>query len=246
MRYTFNAALVWASLFLLAIPSFAQDIDAFYDRVDAFMAENVSDGMVDYAGVKANPADLDVLLEDIASMDRSALSPEDEQAFLVNTYNVLVIKNVVDHYPIGSPMDANGFFDGDKFAVAGASMTLDDVEKGDLYVKFPDSRFHFVLVCAAIGCPTLIQEAYRGSTLDAQLNERTRQTLNSPKHVRLDKDSDMAYVTELFSWYEDDFLRTSDSVREYINLYRRRPISKDTRIDFIKYDWTLNDGKKKS
>ena len=205
----------------------AQDINGFYDAVDNFMSEYVSDGLVDYEAVKNEPAKIDALLAQIATLDRGSLSPADEQAYLVNVYNVLVIKNIIDHYPTTSPTAENGFFDRDKFQVSGNSQTLDEVEKGDLYVKYPDARFHFVLVCAAIGCPQLIEEAYRGSTLDEQLNRQTQISLNNDFYLNVEASGDKVNVSELFSWYKSDgviVLNASVSLRSSLNFACERQL----------------------
>ncbi|WP_348647892.1 DUF547 domain-containing protein [Arenibacter sp. F20364] len=36
--------------------------------------------------------------------------PNVYQAFWINTYNLLVIKGIVDHYPVKSPLDVPSFF----------------------------------------------------------------------------------------------------------------------------------------
>ena len=221
----------------------AQDIDSFYDAVDQFMAAYVTDGLVDYGAIDKSSDEMKNLLGMIADMDRSALSPEDDQAFMVNAYNVLVIKNVVDNYPTNSPLEVAGFFDRIKFEVSSKKYTLNDFEKGELFKQYPDARFHFVLVCAAIGCPELISEAYRGETLDDQLEERTRAVLNNVKHVRTV--GEKHEVSELFNWYEGDFTKGGTDVVGYINAYRNEPLDDSYKVGIITYDWQLNDLKKK-
>lgn len=244
-RFTF---VLFSCLFLLQVGpqnAQAQDINVFYDAVDSFMGKYVSEGLVDYEAVKNEPAQIDALLAQIATLDRTSLSPEDEQAYLVNVYNVLIIKNIIDHYPTASPTAENGFFDGDKFQVSGKSQTLDEVEKGDLYVKYPDARFHFVLVCAALGCPQLIEQAYRGSTLDEQLTRQTQLSLNDDFYLNVEPSGDKVNVSELFSWYKSDFERDGGSVIGFINKFRKEQLPENISIGYITYDWQLNDGKKK-
>ncbi len=241
-RFFFTAAFF---LLFTSQVTQAQSINTFYDDVDAFMAANVENGLIAYASIKENPAQLDALLDQIATLDRGSLSAADEKAYLINAYNVLVIKNIIDHYPTQSPTAENGFFDRDKFKVSGNTQTLDGLEKGDLFIKYPDARLHFVLVCAAIGCPQIIQDAYRGDKLDMQLENRTRITLNSDFYVNVEPSGDKVNVSELFSWYEKDFTVDGLSVVAYINQYRENPIQEDAKVGFITYDWQLNDDKTK-
>lgn len=238
--------LILGFLFLVgASGAKAQDIEKFYDDVDAFLSTHVADGLVDYGAIKSTPARLNQLLDQIAGFDRSSLDAATEKSFLINAYNILVIKNVVDHYPMDSPLEANGFFDRDAFQVAGETKTLDGLEKRDLYVKYPDARLHFVLVCAALGCPELIESAYRAATLEAQLDAQTRAALNNPVHVRPATSGNEVQISELFSWYTDDFTRDGQSVIEYINTYRTDALPADANLGYITYNWQLNDVKKK-
>ncbi len=139
----------------------------------------------------------------------------------------------------------NGFFDADEFEVSTSSYTLDALEKEELFKAYPDPRFHFVLVCAAAGCPALIDRAYRGGTLEAQLNEQTRLALNSERHVRVDAASGEVHISEIFSWYETDFTRDGSSVLDFINRYRDARLPAGLKVSYIPYDWTLNDLKRK-
>ncbi|MDZ4699096.1 MAG: DUF547 domain-containing protein [Rhodothermales bacterium] len=215
--------------------------EPFYDSVDALLGKHVRAGRVDYAAIKKEPAALDALLKSIAETDRAALAPADDKAFLVNAYNILVIKTVVDRLPLASPLDDAGFFNEAAYPVAGATLTLDNLEKKTLYVAYPDARLHFALVCAARGCPELIPEAYRGATLDEQLDRQTRHAMTSPQLVRYDAGARTARLSELFTWYVSDFTRNHPSVLAFINAYRATPIPESTTVTTLSYDWTLND-----
>ncbi len=221
----------------------AQDIDSFYGAVDTFMDRYVEKGRVDYSAIHDDTGSLDQIVKMIGALDRDALSDADHQAFLVNAYNLLVIKNVSDHYPISSPLDVEEFFDSKTFQVDGKTYSLNELEKGQLYASYPDARFHFVLVCAAIGCPVLIESAYRGATLEEQLTNQTRLALNDNKHVRTDAGTHKVYVSQLFSWYEADFSRDGKAV-DFINKYRDEAIPGSFEVDYIEYNWQLNEKKR--
>ena len=198
------------------------------------------DGQVDYAGIKENPAALKALVAAIKTISPDELAKDDRKAFLVNAYNVLVIENIINHYPTDSPLSIEGFFDASTFHVGGKPYTLNDLEKGYLYQVFPDARLHFALVCAAKGCPVLIPTAYRGATLGAQLDAQTRVAMNSELHVRVETSAKTVHLSELFTWYASDFELSSGSAIDYVNTFRNAAIPSDFKVAVIPYNWELN------
>lgn len=214
----------------------------FFDNVDKFLSRNVSAGLVDYQGIAKNSGQLDQLVKELAEIDLSQLSdPAVEKAFWINAYNILVIDAVVASYPLKSPQDVGGFFDRNKHVVGGEEMTLNDLERKKLLDKFQDPRLHFVLVCAAVGCPQLVPNAYTPRALSRLIDERTRITLNNSFHVNVNKEAKSVGVSELFKWYKDEFTKNGTSIIQYINQFRRMNIPEDYQVTYITYDWSLND-----
>ena len=210
----------------------------FYDLADSFFAKNVDEnGRVDYEGIKQEKTTLVQLTDLIASTDYGSLSDSEKKAFLINSYNILVIKQVVDLLPIKSPLDNPKFFNGIEHNVAGQTLTLDGLEKGTLLKDFFDDRAHWVLVCAAKSCPPLANYAYYPDKLDEQLTERTKYVLNLDWFIRVDK---KVSVSQIFSWYKADFTQDGKSLIAYINEYRTEPLSSNKAPKFYEYDWSLN------
>lgn len=213
-------------------------------EADQLFQKHVKEGRIDYAGVIAGPEPLNKLVGDLAGFDLTTLSTEAEKkAFWINAYNLLVVYSVIERYPMKSTQEVGGFFDRNRHNVAGEALTLNDIEHKKLLKAIPDPRYHFVLVCAAVGCPPIIPGAYFADTIEQQLQERTRKTLNDDYYVQLDNTSQKANVTELFKWYKDDFTTGGLSVAEYINQYRSVKIPANYSIGYITYDWILNDYK---
>ncbi|MEM9022737.1 MAG: DUF547 domain-containing protein [Bacteroidota bacterium] len=219
-------------------------LSEWLDRTDRFFQNHVNNGRVDYAAIQAQPKALNALVRDLASPAFAQLKATDRKAFQINAYNLLVIHQVVDHYPVKSPMDIGGFFDQTRFEVAGRKMTLNQLEKEELFPATKDARLHFVLVCGAIGCPSIAPFAYRPATLDQQLDERTRNALNDPAFVRVNPDKQEVALSEIFQWYKQDFTGSGKTVRDYINGYRQVPIGAEVKLGSYTYDWTLNDREK--
>ena len=216
----------------------AQSTDTFFKDADAFFKKYVSNGKVDYKAIKNNPASLESLIGQAETISVSTSSPKTYQSFWINAYNLSVIKGIVEKYPVKGPLAINGFFDKTKHKVGGTSITLNDIENKLLRAKFPnEARFHFSLVCAGLGCPPIISEAYVPNKLEAQLQRQTVLALNNPNFIRVK--GKKVQVSKIFEWYEKDFVRNGNLVA-YINKYRKEPIPEKAKISYYEYDWTLN------
>ncbi|MCF8275401.1 MAG: DUF547 domain-containing protein [Flavobacteriales bacterium] len=222
-------------IFLLLF-SFSIQAQNFFTDADAFLKKNVEKGLVDYKEIKANPAELNALLKQIATAQEH--QGDEEKAFLINTYNLFVIKGIVDHHPVEGPLKIDGFFDKQTFTLRGKKITLNDLEKETLAKQFPDPRLHFVLVCAAVGCPKLASFAYTSKKLDDELEQQTRTVINDPAFIRLQGPN--AQVSQIFEWYAPDF-GGSDQVIPFIQRFLLKKIKLNPKYSFYEYDWSLNE-----
>ena len=223
-------------IFLLPLVGWSQG--QFFEDSDAFFKAHVNErGLVDYQGIKDAPSELNALMASISSADYDSFDDATKKAFLINAYNIAVVKQVVDLLPLKSPLDNKGFFNGIKHDVAGKMLTLDGIEKETLYVEFPDSRLHWVLVCAALSCPPLAAYAYMPDQLEDQLEERTKHVLNLDWFVPVKKGKPQ--FSQIFSWYRGDFEKDGQTVIGYVNQYRDDKLEAK-RPTFYAYDWTIN------
>lgn len=217
----------------------AQDISKFLSEADTFFETHVKDGRVDYKAISENPDKLNALAEMAKNISVDKENEKEYQAFWINGYNLMVIKGIVDNYPTKSPMNIGGFFDGKKREIGGEMITLNDIENKLLRKNFPDEpRFHFVLVCGAVGCPPIIDEAYMPDTLDAQLEKQTKMALNDPDFIKVNKNK--VKISQIFEWYNEDFTRGDQTLVGYINKYKTDKLPEDAKVSYYQYDWTLN------
>jgi len=227
------------NLFLLiAILSISVSLSAqdFFGDANTFFHTYVKKGLVDYRQIKRNPAELNGLLEFISTAPE--YQGEQEKAFLINAYNLFVISGIVNQYPIEGPLAIAGFFDKRWFILRGAKTTLNDLEKGALGKRFPDSRLHFALVCAAIGCPKLASFAYQPKALEGQLEERTRFAINDPSFVKRSENG--LQLSQIFDWYATDF-GGKEKLVDYVQNYYIPKIKLGPKYSFYEYDWNLNE-----
>ncbi|MTB49670.1 DUF547 domain-containing protein [Lewinella sp. W8] len=233
--FTFFALLLLSVSALSARTSTA----AFFESTDDLLMRYVNHGRVDYASLKASGA-LQPLIKEIAEVDLASLGGNERKAFLINAYNLLVIKEALAHYPLKSVLDVNGFFDGRKQQVGGRSVTLNQLEKDILLKQFPDARLHFVLVCGALGCPPITSFAYQPQDLENQLNRQTRKALNDGKFIRVENGGQSVALSQIFNWYAKDFGGAKTAVLDFINRYRSQPLATDAKVSYYEYDWSLN------
>lgn len=227
-------------LFALSIQVKAQDLTTFFADTNSFMKAYVSEGKVDYKSIHSNPDSLNNLM---SLAENSFVSKNDKntyQAFWINAYNLTVIKGIINNYPIKSPLDTPGFFDKTTYKLAGKSITLNDIENNILRADFKDARFHFVLVCGAIGCPPLISEAYMPNTLDSQLTKQTKLAINGNYFIKINDKKKSIEGSEILKWYKEDFTMKGQNEIDFINQYRDQKVPLNYKLTYFTYNWNLN------
>lgn len=230
-------ALAFGQLLLVLTLTAQSGQSSFFTSANSFFSSAVAEGLVDYAQLKTAPEPLGRLREQIAAYDLTNETPAARQAFYINAYNILVIAQIVEQYPVNSPLEVDGFFDRTTFTVAGEQLTLNQLEKEKLLRTYGDARFHFVLVCGALDCPPIIAEAYLPATLETQLERQTRLALNDADFIRVTGAE--VSLSQIFEWYAADFGGKEKEIRRFINRYRSAPLP-ETKLRFYEYDWSLN------
>jgi hypothetical protein len=233
---------IFLSLLLAGFVSangFAQDSKAFFDKVDKLMAAYVKNGAVSYKSIAADKTALDELVA-MAGNKRSFASTAEEKAFYLNAYNILVIKGLVNAYPVKGPLAIDGFFDKKTFLVNGASLTLNQIENDIVRKKYNDARIHFALVCGAQSCPPLPSFAYRPALLEGQLDKLTRQAIQNNSFTKVDYQKGTVALSKIFDWYKADFEKAKGSVLAFVNAYLKKPLPGSATVTYYEYDWSLN------
>lgn len=224
-----------------------------HEKWTALLNKHVkADGLVDYKGFINDKAELQAYL-DIISKDAPAKSwaENDKIAYWLNAYNAFTVKLIVDNYPVKSIKDlgpanqiifVNTPWDKKFFKIGGRTMTLNNIEHRILRNQFTEPRIHFALNCASMSCPRLRSEAYEGSILDRQLTEQAIGFLSDS--TRNQPNADNPKLSSIFNWYGGDMKKWSKlSLIQYINKYSPVQINENANIDYLKYDWNLNESK---
>ena len=254
--------LALAGLLITLLMAFTSTNKITYDKTgaapvdhsvfDKLLKKHVNDkGLVNYKGFKSDVKVLDQYLDMLSkNPPASSWGKNEEMAYWINAYNAFTIKDVVKHYPIQSIKDIGSKIQipfvttpwAEKFfTIGGEKMSLDNIEHGTLRKKYNDPRIHFALVCASISCPRLRNEAFTADKLEAQLNDQGSDFLNNPAKNKISKDA--SKLSKYFDWYKGDFKDGGQSVVKWVNKYSTTKITDNTKIDYLDYNWNLNEQK---
>ncbi len=239
-----NIFSIITAIFIFTSLINAQQNKFDHSKFDALLKANVNEeGLVNYDGFKNNKQFAEYL-HSIENADISRLSDADKLAFYINAYNAMVIKNILDHSPIKSSMDVDGFFDKIRFKFAGVEETLNGLEYNYIF-KIEPVLVHFGLVCSGMSCPILLQKAYDGSSVYKQLEENGRVFMNDKSKNKLDREKKVLYLSEIFKWFKDNFVKKYGSLKNTAIHFMNDNDAKflkenDVTIKYMKYDWALN------
>ncbi|MFQ5690995.1 MAG: VTT domain-containing protein [Gemmatimonadota bacterium] len=214
------------------------------------LANGTRAGLVDYPYFQRHRADLDTYLSRIAEAHLAELAPAELKALLINAYNALTVRSILDHPSVSSIKEIDGVWTDVRHRVGRHEVTLDNIEHNLLRPFFKDPRIHFAVNCASMSCAPLPPWAFTGNRLDAQLDERMEAFLRNPANVRVEDGS--LLLSRYFEWYGEDFVAEgwaprAESVPEFVAAHARpevdrfiRQANKAPPVRFLDYDWSLN------
>jgi hypothetical protein len=244
-----DARLIVVALACAALPAQAVDHGAWNALVQKHVVVLAGQhaSQVDYAGMARDRAALKAYLDRLSQVSKDEFDgwPKNERkAFLINAYNAFAVEKILTRWPdIRSIWDfgkifGNPFKD-DFFMLLGAPMTLDGIEHGMLRKPgaYDDPRIHYAVNCASIGCPMLREEAYVTARLEAQLDEQAVRFLSDRSRNRFR--GGRLEVSKIFDWFKEDFEPREKYFARYAQVlgYPGGAVP----IDFLDYDWSLND-----
>ncbi len=205
---------------------------------DELLRKHVSSsGKVNYKGIKGEQSKFEDYLKDLAANPvKSDWSRGKKMAYWINAYNAYTIKLIIDNYPVASITKLNGGKPWDRkwIKLGTDTYSLNDIENNILRPQFKDARIHFAVNCAAKSCPPVLNRAWTAANLNSNFEKQTKAFINgslneiSAKKVKLSK---------IFDWYGEDF----GDLISFLNKYSTEPIDNNAKIEFVEYDWALNE-----
>ncbi len=215
---------------------------------DVILKKYVVNGRVDYKSLKAETSLKGYLysLSAVTMAEYNGYSKEQKLAFLINAYNAFTIQLILDNYPLKSirnigilPLAA---WKKEFFTLLGEERSLGWIEHEKLRKDFDEPRIHFAIVCASIGCPPLVNEAYSPEKLEGQLQSVKDNFLNDSVKNRYETETNTLYLSSIFDWFKDDFSKKGNLI-DFIQSSMKAKIGKDPKIKYTYYDWILNEKK---
>lgn len=197
------------------------------------------DGKVNYSGFKKDKSQLEAYLQYLNEHTPDNSWTENKKlAFWINVYNAFTISLIVEHYPVKSIMDIKNAWDIKFIQLGNISYSLNEIEHEIIRKEFNEPRIHFALVCAAVSCPVLLNESYSADKLDQQLLQQAQRFINDPSRNLIKNKK--AKVSPIFDWFGEDFTKRG-SLTDYLNKFSEVKLDPNAKIEFMEYNWNLNE-----
>ncbi len=242
---------------LISIICYSESID--YSSYNYFLSNVVVNGKVNYekAGNLALHNQLKNFLEYAGAIKLNTLSSRQRLALLINIYNAATINLILENYPVNSILEIDNPWSTETSVVQGTLVTLDYLEKVIIFKEYNDARIHFLLNCSAISCPPLLQYALTEDNIEDNLESSAYIFINNSTFNKYEivantsffRKSDQEleiFLSEIFSWYENDFINYFGSIKEGLIRYLNKSEyieflnNNNYEISYITYDWDLN------
>ncbi len=265
---------IFILIFLLcSFPAGLHAATAFdHSAWDAFLKKNVNErGEVNYQSITKDPKDLNDYLASLMAVKESEIASwprEEALAFWLNVYHVVLIKLVIENYPVTSVQKIPSFWDIALFHFGKRSKdqsqySLNDIRVKNLMAVYHDEKVHLALSVAAKGGPKLMTEAFTGPKVEGQLFLLTRKFVTNPAYVDITPGRKKIQISRIFKWYAKDFKldfgtpeshgkfsANDNAVLSFLAYYLEDEAKGEYlqegnyKIEYPSFDWSLNDWKK--
>lgn len=217
MRVLSILALAGAMFVTVAAQDVPSTVHPLHRPFDRLLDTYVRDGFVYYNALRIERAPLDRYVAALNGPAATALaqgSPDERKAFWINAYNALVLRTVIDHFPIrgrsrdypaSSIRQIPGAFESPSHRIAGRAVSLDMIEK-DILGPLGDPRVFLALGRGAYGGGRLRSEAFDGPTLEQTLLQVEQEAALRDEIANVDAIGNTLSVTPIFSWREQAFV----------------------------------------
>ncbi len=220
--------------------SFSQTKEDFFNQSNEFFKNNVTvDGKINYAKLKKSPGELMYILDNVIKLKIDAEEKDTKIAFWINSYNLLIIRSIIENYPVKSVHFVNDFFD-KKLQIANGEFTLNEIEDV-LKDLIKDPGTHFVLANGSNSGPKLLNSAYLPETVNYQISYQLKTAINRPGSIKYNKDSNSVEIPTVFELHKSDFVTQYFNQIDFLNIFLEKKLDNKLQISYSKFDWSLNE-----
>lgn len=215
-----------------------------YARVLARFVDESGD--VDYAGLRADPKELDEYINRIGSLDLAKIEKTHLHALVINLWNATALRIIAQNYDtFDSAKDLTNYLTRRTVKLMGERISLDNLEHAILRSYFSDPCNPFALARGTKSKPRLQRVPYDGDHLLEQLEAAARDCLGS---VTISKSGDYVQVPRVIHDYAKDLEvqgvanKLSPFLMKYFPPEAKALLEKlgDRALSYRFMDWTLN------
>jgi Protein of unknown function, DUF547 len=226
-----------------------EDFDALLDK---YVDQN---GYVKYRSLKSNRSDKLSLRNYLAHLSKAnprlKSSKNAKLAFWINAYNAVTLEGILQVYPTSSIRNHTAKVFGYNIwkqlplIVGNKQYNLEQIEH-EILRKMNEPRIHFAIVCASIGCPRLLNEAYTAENVDQQLTKNAKDFFSRRSNFRIDSRTKTVHTSSILEWFGTDFGQNDSAVLKAIYPYLTSDAkaalkNPGYRLSYLNYNWDLND-----
>ena len=224
----------------------------------AHIKKGIDINYVPYEFVKAEYADvlflLQLYVDEMRHVYVSRLNRNEQLAYWLNLRNALVMLTLFSNLPVSDAelqdfyfgqSAENAHFDTKMLWVEGKLLSIRDIEENVVLANWDDPRILYGFYYGAKGGPFIMNQAFTGAKVFAQLEENARAYLNATKTIKVSKKTGLE-VPLVFQWHSELFNNDPGVILGHLKLYANKKLSKKLekapagKITYA-FDWALND-----
>lgn len=218
---------------------------------DQMLKAHVNDaGIVNYSNWKNQDlGKLDRYLAVLSTADLDTPATKEGQlAYWINAYNAVTVRGIIDEIPTSSIRNHTAKLWGYNIwkqlylQVDGRKVNLDSMEH-EILRPLKEPRIHFAIVCASIGCPRLLNEAYVRDRLDSQLDTNAKNFFEQSRNFQVSGTT--VRLSSILDWFGTDFgtgqAAQLRAIAKFVPARHQTLLrSGKAKVAYLDYDWNLN------
>lgn len=248
-----NKFLLGLSFVMAATSVVAQQSNPYLEQLPKWgsvLNEYVDDqGRIDFVSLAQSTKDLEMFVSAIETVSPTS-NPElfdtssKVLSYHANAYNALAMWGVIDK---GIPNNFSSLYKRAKFfkfrkVVIGGQKTDLYTYENKVIRPLGEARMHFVLNCMVKDCPRLPNKPFYENSFEQELQTAAAEFFNKEKHTQVDADKKELRLSGIMKFYTGDYVASGkkQDLLGYVNQFRDKQVPDEFKVEYLKYDWTIN------